>query len=136
MDVRPGALFAEWQRSGVVELHDDKVRLVTTALIPSEGFEEKAYYFGRNLREHIAAGAHNLFETAPAFFDRTVYYDRISPESVEELKRLCAKRGEELLLEINRHARKLAERDRASGQPKGRMTFGAYFFGKDDVEDR
>ena len=135
VDVRPRTILEEWLRSGIVELQDSKVRLVKTALIPAKGFEEKAYYFGRNLRDHIAAGTHNLSETAPAFFDRTVYYDRISPESVEELRCLCAQRGEELLLEINRHARKLAERDRAAGQPKGRMTFGAYYFGKDDVED-
>ena len=130
VDVRPRTLLEEWLQSGIAEVEGNKVKLIKTALIPAEGFEEKAYYFGRNLRDHIAAGAHNLADTQPTFFDRAVYYGRINPESVEELRKLCAQRGEDLLLEINRHARKLAERDRASGQPRGRMTFGAYFFGQ------
>ncbi len=131
VDVRPRTLLEEWLRAGIVELEDDKVSLVQTALIPDGGFEEKAYYFGRNLRDHIAAGTHNLAGSTPVFFDRAVYYDRIEPESIEELRRFCARRGEELLLEINRHTRKLAERDRAIGEPNGRMTFGAYFFAED-----
>ncbi len=135
VDVRPRTLLEEWISSGIAELEDGKVRLIKTALIPSKGFEEKAYFFGRNLRDHIAAGAHNLSDTPPVFFDRTVYYDRIAPDSVEELRQLCAKRGEELLLEINRHVRQLAERDRAEGEPRGRMTFGAYFFAEDDAGD-
>lgn len=135
VDVRPRTLLEEWIRSGIAEFRDGKVRLIQTALIPNEGLEEKAYFFGRNLRDHIAAGAHNLSDTPPVFFDRAVYYDRITPESVEELRQFCAQRGEELLLEINRHVRKLAERDRAAGQPRGRMTFGAYFYAEDDAED-
>lgn len=134
VDVRPGALLAEWLRSGAVELKNNNVRLLNTAFIPSEGFEEKAYYFGRNLRDHVAAGQHNLSDMSPAFFDRAVYYDRIDPESVEQLRKLCAERGEKLLLEINRYARKLAEQDGANGEPKGRMTFGAYFYGEDNAE--
>lgn len=134
VDVRPRTLLEEWRRSGVVELEDDKVRLVRTALIPDGGFEEKAYFFGRNLRDHIASGAHNLTGEEPVFFDRAVFYDRIEPETIEELRKLCAERSEELLLEINRRTRKLAERDRAKGEPKGRMTFGAYFFADDDAE--
>lgn len=134
VDVRPRTLLEEWLRSGIVELGDDHVRLVQTVLIPDGGFEEKAYYFGRNLRDHIASGAHNLSGSAPVFFDRAVYYDRIEPELIEELRRLCAQRGEELLLEINRRTRMLAERDRAAGEPKGRMTFGAYFYAEEDAE--
>lgn len=134
VDVRPRTLLEEWLRSGIAELSDDKVSLVQTALIPDHGFAEKTYYFGRNLRDHIASGAHNLAGAAPVFFDRAVYYDRIEPESIEELRLLCAERGEELLLEINRRTRQLAERDRAAGEPKGRMTFGAYFFAEDAAE--
>lgn len=134
VDVRPRTLLEEWLRSGVAELQHDKVSLIETALNPSEGFEEKAYYFGRNLRDHVASGVHNLSGMTPVFFDRAVYYDRISPESVEKLRKLCARRGEELILEVNRHTRKLAERDRTAGEPGERMTFGAYFFAEDEAE--
>lgn len=134
VDMRARTLLEEWLDSGVVELRSGLIRLIQAALVPSRGYEEKAYYFGRNLRDHIAAGAHNLAESSPTFFDRAVYYDRISPESVEELRKLCAERGEQLLLGIIRHTRKLAERDRAEGEPNGRMTFGAYYYAEDDSE--
>lgn len=72
-DVRPRTILDEWLRLGVVELEGDMVRLRTAGFVPSRGYEEKAYYFGRNLRDHIAAGAHNLTGQEPPLFDRSVY---------------------------------------------------------------
>lgn len=130
-DVKAWSLIEEWLRLGVAELDDDQVRLKTAGLVPNKGHDEKAYYFGRNLRDHIAAGAHNLAGLEPALFDRAVYYGRIGSEALEQLRQLCAQRGEDLLLEVNRHARQLAERDRANDEPSGRMTLGVYFFLED-----
>lgn len=130
-DVRARSLLEEWLRLGVVDLEDDQVKLQQAGLVPSKGYDEKAYYFGRNIRDHIAAGAHNLEGLEPAFLDRAVSYSGLSRQSLEELQALCKQRGEALLLEINRQARQLAERDGAAGQPDGRMIFGAYFFAED-----
>jgi hypothetical protein len=130
-DVRARSLLEEWLRLGVVDLEGDQVRLQQAGLVPSKGYEEKAYYFGRNIRDHIAAGAHNLESLEPAFLDRAVSYSGLSRQSLDELQALCKQRGEALLLEINRQARQLAERDGAAGQPDGRMIFGAYFFAED-----
>lgn len=132
-DVRARSLLEEWLRLGVVESSKDEVRLKQAGFVPSAGYEEKVYYFGRHLRDHIAAGAHNLAASEPAFLDRAVYYDGLSSASLDELRTLCAQRGEDLLLEINRHARRLADRDRDAGAEPGRMTFGAYFYAENEA---
>jgi hypothetical protein len=128
-DIRPRALLDEWQRQEVVEVRDDLIHLKRPAYLPAGGYVEKAYFFGRNLRDHIAAGAHNLAGDEPAFFDRAVYYDRLRPESVEELRALATEKASELLIEINQRASQLAERDRKKGNGGYRFTLGAYFFG-------
>jgi hypothetical protein len=132
-DVHPRSLLEEWLRLGVAMIDVDGIKLKQPGFVASEGYDEKAYYFGDNLRDHIAAGTHNLAGREPAFLDRTVTYDGLSQRSVDELRELCKRDGEALLLKINRRARELAKRDRPSSQEKGRMTFGAYFFSESEA---
>ncbi|MBV5344757.1 MAG: hypothetical protein JZU63_04105, partial [Rhodoferax sp.] len=62
-DIRARAVLDEWLRLGIVELDaDDNVRLISDAFVPKKGFEEKAYFLGRNLHDHIAASVHNLLD--------------------------------------------------------------------------
>jgi len=127
-DIRPNILLDEWRRLGVVNVEDGLIELRTAAFVPSDDFEEKAYYFGRHVRDHIAASAHNLAGGAPPVIDRAVYEDSLSDSSLEELRLFCEKRGSDLLLEVYQKVRQLAERDRKQGKPERRMTFGVYFF--------
>ncbi len=127
-DVRPRSLLDEWVRQEIAEVHDDMVHLVRPAFLPAGGYDEKAYFFGRNLRDHIAAGAHNLAGDGQPLFDRAVYYDRLKPESIEELRALSAEKSMELLIEINKKAGELASRDRKDGDGGHRFTLGAFFF--------
>ena len=82
----PGVLD-EWLRLGVATHRGGKNRvcLNVEAFIPERGFDEKAYYFGRNLHDHLAAGTHNLLGQKPPFVERSVYYDNLTPESVKLL---------------------------------------------------
>lgn len=128
-DVRPRTLLDEWLRQGVVELDGERVRLRVAAFGPRAGYADKAFYFGRNVGEHIAAAAHNLAGQEPPLFDRAVYYDRLRPDSLAELRGFVAERAMALLLEVNRRAAEHAARDRAGGaEPAGRFTLGAYFY--------
>ena len=127
-DVRPRALLDEWLRQGMVMVEDDVVHLLRPAFLPTDGYQEKAYFFGRNLRDHIAAGARNLAGAEPALFDRAVYYDRLKQESVEELRQMAVEKSMQLLIEINQKASDLAARDRQDGDGGYRFTLGAFFF--------
>lgn len=146
-DIRPRAVLDEWLRLGAVEVDDDdRVRLKAEAFIPSKGFEEKSYYLGRNVHDHIAAARHNVHGGEPPMLERSVYYEELSSESVRELEDLARQEGMRALQVVNRRARELQARDkrrphartRGSGrrhkrnQPVGeankRINFGFYFY--------
>lgn len=132
-DIRPKNLLDEWLRLGVVTMDNKLISLHTAAFVPREDYEEKAYYFGRNLRDHIATAAHNLAGRRPSLIDRAVYEDSLSEESLDEIRQFCDRRGSELLLEVYQEVRRLAERDQGRENPERRMTFGLYLF-SDEVK--
>jgi hypothetical protein len=128
-DIRARAVLEEWLRLGVVVLdNDDCVNLVESAFVPAKGMEEKAFYFGKNVADHLAAGAHNLLGEHPAFLDRCVYYDSLSPESVEALRVLSRDLAIAALQEVNRRAMDLQAQDADKTNARQRMTFGIYYY--------
>jgi hypothetical protein len=128
-DIRPRSVLDEWLRLGVVRF-DEQGRLVldTGAFVPQKGFEEKLYYFGRNLHDHIAAAAHNVLGLEPPFVERSVRYGRLRRASVGELAELAEETGMRALREVNRRARTLQEHDAGASKAQRRIHFGIYFF--------
>lgn len=132
-DIRPRAVLDEWLRLGVAHLDaDDRVVLNAAAFIPVQGFDEKAYYLGRNLGDHIAAAAHNLLGEGPPVAERSVYYDDLTVESLSELSELAERLGMDALQAVNRRALELQERDRGRAAARHRINFGIYVF-RDDL---
>lgn len=129
-DIRSKVVLDEWMRLGIARLDDDKrVCLNADAFIPTEGFDEKAFYFGHNLHDHLAAAAHNLQGLQPPFMDRSVHYDALSPESVQALAQQALELGMKALLTVNKSAMQAEKRDaNADPAPRQRMTFGVYFY--------
>ena len=128
-DVRPRAILDEWLRLGVARLDtEDRVVLNAHAFVPEKGFGEKAFFFGRNLADHAAAGVHNLRGESPTLPDRSVYYDGLSPDSVAELRELAERLGMDALLSVNERALALQRRDASQPEAVRRMNFGIYFF--------
>jgi hypothetical protein len=128
-DIRARAVLDEWLRLGVANLDDqDRVNLVEHAFIPARGLDEKSFFFGKNLSDHMAASAHNLMEGQPPFLDRSVYYDGLSEASVEELRGLTRELAVSALQEVNRRALELQQADAGKPATDQRMTFGVYFY--------
>lgn len=130
-DIRPRAVLDEWLRLGAVEVDDDdRVRLKTEAFVPSKGFEEKVYYLGRNVHDHLAAARHNVHGGEPPMLERSVYYENLSPESVHELEELARLEGMKTLQILNRRARELQGRDKrkTKARARDRINFGLYFY--------
>jgi hypothetical protein len=128
-DIRPRAVLDEWLRLEAVHLDEhDRVILDVGAFVPSGGFDEKVFFLGRNLRDHIAAGGHNLRGDGPSMPERSVFYDELSEASQRELGELSERLGMQALQEVNRRAVELQERDRGSEGARRRMTFGIYFY--------
>lgn len=134
-DIRARSVLDEWLRLGVVELDkDDHVVLRAAAFVPARGFDEKAFYLGHNLHDHLAAAAHNLQGAGPPFLERSVHYDALGPESEAQLAALAEETGANALQKMNRKAIACEARDLRNAAPKRRFTFGIYFFSAPAVE--
>lgn len=145
-DIRPRAVLDEWLRRGAVSLDDDGfVHLNLDVFMARKDIDEKAFYFGQNVHDHLAAIAHNLTSGEQPFLERCVFYGKLTPESVAELAELAREEGMRALQAVNRRALELKARDEGNAQAAHRMNFGLYFFdtarnqapaGSDDGEDR
>lgn len=128
-DIRARAVLEEWLRLGVAVLdEEDRVNLVESAFVPAKGMDEKAFYFGKNIADHLAAGAHNLLGGQPPYLDRCVYYDGLRPESVDALRSLTRELAVAALQEVNRRAMDLQQQDADRSEANQRMTFGVYYY--------
>ena len=129
-DIRPRAVLDEWVRLGIASVDaDDCVVLNQEAFVVDQGFEEKTWFFGRNLRDHIAAGAHNLGGQGRPLLDRSVYYGRLSAASREQLESMARELGMDALRQVNQRALALQEHDAADLEAAAhRINFGLYFF--------
>lgn len=128
-DLRARSVLDEWLRLGLVEMDaNDRVKLQVEAFIPEKGFDEKLYYFGKNLHDHISVGAHNLTGDGAPQFDRSVYYNNLSEASIVRLTALVNERGMQALKEMNRLARELQKKDAGSKRAKHRFNFGMFFY--------
>jgi hypothetical protein len=128
-DIRSRSVLDEWLRLGVVQVDgEDRVRLKADAFVPEKGFAEKVFFLGQNVHDHLDTAVHNVSGQGAPRLERSVFYEGLSPESIAELAELARKHGMEALLEINRHAKQLQERDSALGNGTERMNFGLYFY--------
>lgn len=128
-DIRSRVVLDEWLRLGVVRIDEqDCVCLNTDAFVPKKGFDEKAYYFGANIHDHLSACAHNLMGIEPPLLERIVYYDQLNTASVQELANLSRELGNQALQKINRRAIVLQRQDANHAGADQRMSFGVYFY--------
>jgi len=141
-DIRPRVILDEWLHLGVTTLDSEgRVILNTGAFTPEKGLDEKIFFFGKNIHDHISASAHNLLGEKPSYFDRSVYYDKLSASSVEQLGQLANVMGMQALTAVNRKALQLQKQDKQLGKGDGstsyRMNFGVFNYGTqyNQVED-
>jgi hypothetical protein len=130
-DIHARSVLDDWLRLGVVELSDnDEVVLRQEAFVPAKGFDEKAFYLGQNVHDHIGAVANNIMGQTQPMLERSVYYGDLSQESVEELHDLAREVATKALKAVDKKARELKEKDGASRASAGRfrMNFGSYFY--------
>ncbi len=143
-DVRARAVLDEWLSQGIASLEaDDKVRLNVDAFLPHQGQEAQAFYFARNLHDHVAAASANVASAGPApFLDRSVHYDRLSPAAAARLEAAGRQAAQAMLLDLNRAATAIADADDAERAglppetvvPTRRVNIGVYVYSADDDE--
>lgn len=128
-DFRARVVLDEWLRQGIAILDEqDNVHLAADAFVSPQGIEEKAFYFGQNIHDHLAATVHNLSGVTPPFLERCVYYDKLTAESVKEYERVAKSAGMRALHTVNRHAIELQKQDTGKSDAVYRTNFGIYNF--------
>ncbi len=128
-NVRPRSVLDELIRLGVVEIDaDDRVRLVARGFIPGKELDAHAYYFGEALHDHIAAAVDNLGGHKPAWLERSVYYDELSPAAVARLIGKSEELSMHALQEINSEGMALEASDPPAPAQRMRMRLGVYFY--------
>lgn len=135
-DIRPRVILDEWLNVGIVKLSGaKKVQLCSDAFIPKDGINEKAFFVGQNIADHLSAASKNLLNHSPAFFERCVYYDGLSEESITELKSLVSNQGMTMLKKINERAAQLKSQDIVDAKNKEktqRINIGLYLYHEGD----
>lgn len=142
-DIRPRALLDDWIDQGLVRLDDtDRVHLNIAAFLPKPGSDQQAYFLGRNLGDHMAAGTANMLADGPApNLDRSAHYDRLSPETARRIEAAMRMRAELALQDINAMALAEIARDavpaEAAAAERARVNIGIYVYrddtGRDDI---
>src|SRR5207248_948811 len=119
----------DWIRLGAMKLDaEGRVMLNPLAFIPEKDFEEKSFYMGRQVGDHLAAAAHNLLNEGNPLLDRSVHYSTLTEESAKQLAETAERMGMQTLLTLNRMALELAERDAGKTEANRRVNFGLYFY--------
>ena len=131
VDIHPRSVLDEWVRIGVAEIDGENlVELQADAFVPSRGFEEKAHFVGRNLRDHVSAAAENLGAEVSPHLERSVFGGSLPPEAVAERLAYAREVGQGALTRVNDRARELKHEARERGESQGashrRSTFGVY----------
>ncbi|WP_284383709.1 DUF6502 family protein [Litoribrevibacter albus] len=151
-DIRARVVLDEWQRLGMASLIDGKwVELNKKAFIADTSLDEKAFFFGMNLSDHLEAASQNLRSDRPPFIERCVYYDGLNDDAIQELQRMAEAQGMEMLQSLNKRALELRQQqvgaepspaEQSPAEPSvadssghcQRMNLGFYFFHERDKE--
>jgi len=135
-DFRARVVLDEWLRQGIATLDEqDNVHLAADTFASPQGLEEKAFYFGQNIHDHLAATVHNLSGDMRPFLERCVYYNDLTAESIKEYERVARTAGMRALHTVNRHAIELQKRDAGKPDAVYRTNFGLYNFSEIDRSD-
>jgi len=127
-DMRPRVILDEWVNLGVVKVVDKQVQLCAEAFVPQKGLSEKAFFLGRNISDHLSAASKNLLNDSPQFFERCVYYDDLSDDSIAELEEMVRQNGMDLLIKLNNKATLLKQKDNENNAGKQRINIGLYLY--------
>lgn len=136
-DIRPRVVLDEWLRLGIARIDaQDRVALLTDAFVPSHGLDEKLFYLGKNVHDHLDACTHNLTrQDAPPLLERSVYFDRLSQESVQILSAHARQLSSQAMQAFAQKAMELQEKDHPDVNAHHRVTYGHYFYQANEQDE-
>jgi len=133
-DVRPRTVLDELERAGFVTTQDDLLHLNAETIVGTANPSDKEVFFAANVGDHLAAATENLLSDAPPFFERSVFYNQMTPDGVDEIEAAARAQSQTMLEEINRQSSAAHRRDKETGGPRQRYRLGIYFYREDTAK--
>lgn len=135
-DVHPRTVLDELIDQALVAWNEEEdiLTLTAQAFVPTQDDEAMMHFFEMNLHDHMAASANNIIGKGErgAFLEQAVYYNRLRPDSVEDLEALARERAGKVLRALNSKALSHQNVDKKQDQPTKRFRFGVFFYSEDD----
>ncbi|MBU0620341.1 MAG: hypothetical protein KJ795_00705 [Gammaproteobacteria bacterium] len=131
-DIRSRVILDEWLRTGFARIDEEgRVCLNTEPDFKAGDLDEKAYFLGQNIHDHLCAASRSLEGDQPLPLDGSVQSNRLTAESIAELEALSRKLGMELLDAVHKRVNELEARDADNPDARQRMNLGIYFHSGD-----
>lgn len=133
-DIRPRTVLDELLNQELVVIADDGlIRLDTDAFFGPADPDQKVHFFAENVGDHIAAAVDNLLAEEPRFMERAVFYNRLSPGSVDEIEAAARGFGTDALNALNTLANTRQAEDVVAADGTERFRFGVFFYREDEA---
>ena len=127
-DKHPRSILDDWQEQGLVEIDgQNQIHLKQDGYTASEDIEEKLFFAGKNIAEHLNTVSHNLTWLDDPRFDRALYYHHLSEQSVREIETIAQDELLKALKKINQiTSEKQQQDDKITPRPDQSIHIGAY----------
>ncbi len=128
-DIRPRTVLDELMRQDLVTEGADGLLTVSRDAVSGPSEEDgKLVFFATNVGDHLAAASENLIADEPPFFERAVFYTRLTEGSVDSIEASARAKAQTLLEDVNRESAAAQDRDRDAADNTTRYRMGVYFY--------
>lgn len=128
-DIRPRTILDELMRQNLVQESDDgALRISDDAFSGPASDHDKLVFFAANVGDHLAAASQNLLSEDAPFLERAVFYNRLSPASVDQIEQHAGQLAQNMLETLNAQSSVLQQADQSGTEPKQRYRLGVYFY--------
>ncbi len=131
-NIRSSSIMENWLNLGwITQDENGLLHLNLDTLQENQLSEDQLFFFAENLSDHICASTHNLTQSNK-MFERAVFYNSLSKESVLILKKSAKQQSMAVLKDLNKQALFMQKQDKKSPQLY-RFRLGSYFY--TDLDD-
>ena len=132
-DKHPRSILDDWLKQSLVRIDDDNmIHLLQNGYTAQDNLEEKLFFAGKNISQHLDTVTNNLTPNSTPLFDRAVYFHHLSSESATQIEHLAQQEMLKVLTLVNKEAAALQAqdaliKDSKNSKNKHSIHLGAYF---------
>ena len=127
-NIRATSIMENWLEMGwISKTEQGLLSLNLDTLQDNQLSSDQLFFFAENLADHLATSTGNLVNQEK-MFERAVFYNSLSKESVLILKKTAKDQSMTVLKDLNKQALALQKQDKNSEKTLYRFRLGSYFY--------